>query len=68
MKKSFTCFATLWLLGASLLQAPAQGTAFTYQGVLTDNGAPANSAYDLEFSCLQHAQRREPAREHRHGQ
>lgn len=25
------------------------GTAFTYQGVLTDNGQPADGAYDLEF-------------------
>ena len=27
----------------------AQGTAFTYQGRLTDNGAPANGNYDFEF-------------------
>jgi len=29
--------------------AQAQGTAFTYQGRLTDAGAPANGAYDLRF-------------------
>ncbi|MGC1378937.1 MAG: hypothetical protein WA821_22095, partial [Anaerolineales bacterium] len=27
----------------------ALGTGFTYQGKLTDGGAPANGAYDLEF-------------------
>jgi len=25
------------------------GTAFTYQGVLTDNGNPADGSYDLQF-------------------
>src|SRR5437016_4797566 len=29
--------------------APAQGTAFTFHGQLTDNGTPANGTYDLEF-------------------
>ena len=28
----------------------AQGTAFTYQGRLTDQGAPANGIYDLRFT------------------
>lgn len=32
------------------LAIPAQTTAFTYQGVLTDSGAPANGHYDLTFS------------------
>src|SRR5262249_27871534 len=27
-----------------------QGTAFTYQGRLSDNGAPANGSYDLRFT------------------
>ena len=27
----------------------AQGTAFTYQGRLTENGSPANGDYDLQF-------------------
>ena len=27
----------------------AQGTAFTYQGQLQNNGAPANGSYDLQF-------------------
>src|SRR5215471_12278093 len=30
----------------------AQGTAFTYQGRLTDNGAPANGSYDLTFALF----------------
>src|SRR5215510_6743101 len=36
------------LIGASA--ARAQGTAFTYQGRLTDGGAPANANYDLQFT------------------
>jgi hypothetical protein len=34
---------------ASLL---AQGTAFTYQGRLNDNGGPANGTYDLQFTVF----------------
>lgn len=30
--------------------AQAQGTAFTYQGQLQQNGSPANGTYDLQFS------------------
>jgi hypothetical protein len=39
------------VLGLISLEGPllAQGTAFTYQGSLTDNGAPATGAYDLVF-------------------
>ena len=32
--------------------APAQGTAFTYQGQLQDSGSPANGAYDLTFALF----------------
>src|SRR3989442_6987677 len=40
----FVVFETLTTaMGASL------GTAFTYQGRLTDNGTPANGNYDLRF-------------------
>jgi hypothetical protein len=44
----------LALLGLSTLNGQlstlsAQGTAFTYQGRLTDNGVPINCAYDLVF-------------------
>jgi len=37
----------LWLL--SPCAAFAQGTAFTYQGRLTDNGNPASGNYDMQF-------------------
>ena len=46
---------TLKFLGFCLLpsalcvSAFAQGTAFTYQGRLTDGGSPANGSYDLRF-------------------
>ncbi|HXA45194.1 MAG TPA: hypothetical protein VNZ25_06790, partial [Candidatus Angelobacter sp.] len=36
------------LLSESL--ASGQGTAFAYQGRLSDGGAPATGYYDLEFS------------------
>ncbi|MBE7472481.1 MAG: hypothetical protein DPW09_22660 [Anaerolineae bacterium] len=53
--------ATLWLIsppGRVVAQEPMEGdigaqaaigTAFTYQGRLTDGGNPANGSYDLEF-------------------
>lgn len=34
----------------AIYQAAAQGTAFTYQGQLNDNGSPANGNYDLRFT------------------
>jgi hypothetical protein len=37
------------LLPAFCLSAFAQGTAFTYQGQLQNNGSPANGSYDLQF-------------------
>jgi len=44
------------LLALALLtgagHALAQGTAFTYQGQLSVNGAPANGNYDLSFTLL----------------
>jgi hypothetical protein len=39
----------LAILGASAL-ARAQGTAFTYNGRLNNNGAPVSGAYDLRFT------------------
>ena len=33
----------------------AQGTAFTYQGRLTENGAPPSGAYDLQFSLCKNS-------------
>jgi hypothetical protein len=47
--------ASLFVVSSSLAQEgpldpqAALGTAFTYQGRLTDGGAPANGAYDFEF-------------------
>ncbi len=37
-------------LSTHLSTAQAQGTAFTYQGRLTDNGAPANGTHDFTFT------------------
>jgi len=34
------------------LSAFGQGTAFTYQGRLTENGSPGNTNYDLSFSIF----------------
>ena len=42
-------FAALALLG-SLIQAAAQGTAFTYQGQLLNNGTPVNGPVYLGFA------------------
>jgi hypothetical protein len=33
-------------------EAAAVGSAFTYQGKLTDNGAPANGVYDISFALM----------------
>ena len=40
----------LCTLHTALSTASAQGTAFTYQGQLQNNGSPANGNYDFEFS------------------
>jgi hypothetical protein len=37
-------------LFAVVESAPAQGTAFTYQGQLSSSGGPANGNYDLSFA------------------
>jgi hypothetical protein len=37
------------LAGAPLATTYAQGTAFTYQGRLDNNGRPANGSYDFQF-------------------
>src|ERR1035441_10263922 len=39
-------------LAASLHQAAAQGTAFTYQGRLNDGTNPANGQYDFQFQVF----------------
>jgi len=40
------------LLGGAPQLARAQTTVFTYQGQLTDAGAPANGNYDLQFALF----------------
>jgi len=42
-------FTIVGLLALSQI-VHGQGTAFTYQGRLTDNGTPANGVYDLRFT------------------
>ncbi|MCX6896745.1 MAG: hypothetical protein NTZ16_14900 [Verrucomicrobia bacterium] len=51
---SFNGFALGFALVCALLAQSihAQGTAFTYQGRLADNGTVANGIYDLRFSIL----------------
>ena len=39
-------------LNLQLSTARAQGTGFTYQGVLNDGGTPATGLYDLEFRAF----------------
>src|SRR2546428_13252231 len=45
---SLLAFSMLWLLTASSVYA--QGSAFSYQGKLTDAGNPANGTYDLQLT------------------
>jgi hypothetical protein len=40
----------LFALNSQLSTVRAQGTAFTYQGQLQNNGSPANGSYDLTFT------------------
>jgi hypothetical protein len=42
----------LFLLSSAVSAQTPAGTAFTYQGRLMDNGAPANGPYDLGFSLF----------------
>jgi hypothetical protein len=42
-------FFVALLLFCAALKLAAQGTAFNYQGRLSDGGVPANGAYDLRF-------------------
>ncbi len=52
---SFIICIASFLSAAGLRQSIfAQGTAFTYQGRLSDSGSPANGTYDMQF-CLRTA-------------
>jgi hypothetical protein len=53
-----TKLSALTLLAACLSGAPhalAQGSAFTYQGRLSDSGGPANGAYAMQFTLKEAA-------------
>ncbi len=50
---TLTALAALLLAGAAHAQVPV-GSAFTYQGRLTDGAAPANGTYDLSFHLWRH--------------
>ncbi len=45
-------FLALATLSSPLSTALAQGTAFTYQGQLANNGQPASGSYDLTFALF----------------
>jgi hypothetical protein len=57
MKARYALLCALTVLGifAVVNSAPAQGTAFTYQGCLNDAGGPANGNYDLQFTLYNSA-------------
>src|ERR1035437_8315573 len=50
MKTSIKELFIMLSLLAGINQAAAQGTAFTYNGNLSDGGNPANASYDLQFT------------------
>jgi formylglycine-generating enzyme required for sulfatase activity/photosystem II stability/assembly factor-like uncharacterized protein len=55
MKNLFAPFVLAATLGGLLISAqlaPAQGTAFTYQGQLQNSGSPANGNYDFTFALF----------------
>jgi len=52
MKHRIHCLITTLVLLSGLGKVAAQGTAFTYQGHLKDNGTPANGSYDLSIGLF----------------
>jgi trimeric autotransporter adhesin len=50
MKIKFTYLFIMMTMLATIQQAAAQGTAFTYQGRLNTGNTPANGNYDLAFT------------------
>ena len=65
MKKSVTLLSLVAALGSLLIAIQpvlAQSTAFTYQGFLTDQGAPAHGIYDLRFTPTPAAEPSSPGR------
>src|SRR5437660_3912319 len=55
MKTPMNLLAVILALCVGLVSARAQGTAFTYQGRLTDAGSAANGNYDLRFTIYDSA-------------
>jgi hypothetical protein len=55
MKKIQLLVILLLAVAGGINRAAAQGTAFTYQGVLTDTGGPLNGFYDLTFTLYDSA-------------
>ena len=56
-KRLVLTFGSLFIICLSVVRAEAQlhSYTFTYQGRLTDNGAPANGNYDLKFALFDSA-------------
>ncbi|HTY88397.1 MAG TPA: hypothetical protein VMB80_13090 [Candidatus Acidoferrum sp.] len=52
LKKLCVAFVLASTLNGPLSTAFAQGTAFTYQGQLQNNGSPASGSYNLAFSLF----------------
>jgi hypothetical protein len=52
MKTQFHFFCMVLVLLGAANRSPAQGAAFTYQGQLQENGAPAGGTYNLTFSLF----------------
>jgi hypothetical protein len=52
---SVPALLALWILNAAHSTAFAQGTAFTYQGQLQNNGSLASGTYDLQFTLYTNA-------------
>ena len=52
IKLAFKLLGLCLLPSTFCLQTLAQGTAFTYQGRLNDNGQPANGDYELRFTVF----------------
>ena len=50
MKTKHHCLLIALALSASLQQAAAEGTEFTYQGRLTNGTNAVSGSYDLTFS------------------
>ena len=49
MKIQFSTTLIALILSSNVIDAGAQGTAFTYQGKLSSSGNPANGVYDFRF-------------------